>query len=165
LHVNPAQFKGAHFATYPIDLVLPCLLAGTSAKGCCPICGAPWERETEREFRTQNDCSEVVASRRQKTTCTGWDGFPRGTTHTNTLGWHPTCDHDAEPVPCIVLDPFAGSGTTGEACRTVPHPRRFVGLDLNGDYLSDFALPRAERKQTADSIAELPLFATTEVTA
>ena len=31
----------AHFATFPEKLVQPCILAGTSAKGCCPECGAP----------------------------------------------------------------------------------------------------------------------------
>ena len=40
-HVNPAAFKGCHFATFPPKLIEPCILAGTSAKGCCPACGAP----------------------------------------------------------------------------------------------------------------------------
>ena len=26
-----------------------------------------------------------------------------------TLGWQPTCDHDAATVPATVLDPFVGS--------------------------------------------------------
>jgi len=30
-----------------------------------------------------------------------------------TLGWKPTCAHSQDPVPCTVLDPFCGSGTTG----------------------------------------------------
>jgi hypothetical protein len=34
-------FGEAHFATFPPALVVPCILAGTSAKGCCPKCGAP----------------------------------------------------------------------------------------------------------------------------
>lgn len=37
-------FKGAHFATMPPDLVEPCVLAGTSAKGHCPNCGNRWRR-------------------------------------------------------------------------------------------------------------------------
>lgn len=57
----------------------------------------------------------------------------------------------------VVLDPFCGSGTTGLVARL--HKRRFVGVDLNRRYLEDFALPRAERKQTAASIRTLPLFA------
>lgn len=41
-------FRGAHFATMPPGLAEPCVLAGTSAKGHCPICGARWARITER---------------------------------------------------------------------------------------------------------------------
>jgi DNA modification methylase len=37
-------YKGAHFATFPPRLVEPCVLAGTSASGCCPHCLAPWVR-------------------------------------------------------------------------------------------------------------------------
>ena len=60
-------------------------------------------------------------------------------------------------VPQIVLDPFAGSGTTGHVSRL--HGRRFVGLDLSMKYLSELALPRAEGRQSAQSMATLPLFA------
>jgi len=74
-----------------------------------------------------------------------------------TLGFRPACHCPAhEPIPCIVLDPFCGSGTTGLVARQ--HGRAFVGLDLNRQYLEDFALPRAEHKQTAASVAALPLF-------
>lgn len=34
----------AHFAVMPSALVKPCIKAGTSERGCCPQCGAPWER-------------------------------------------------------------------------------------------------------------------------
>jgi hypothetical protein len=37
-------YKGAHFATYPKALVAPCIKAGTSERGCCRECGAPWRR-------------------------------------------------------------------------------------------------------------------------
>jgi hypothetical protein len=35
--------------------------------------------------------------------------------HAHTTGWAPTCSCpvDQEPVPCVVLDPFGGAGTTG----------------------------------------------------
>jgi DNA modification methylase len=36
----------SHFATFPERLVSPCILAATSAHGCCSVCGAPWERIT-----------------------------------------------------------------------------------------------------------------------
>jgi 23S rRNA G2445 N2-methylase RlmL len=28
-----------------------------------------------------------------------------------TTGWRPTCEHDGEPVPSTIFDPFMGSGT------------------------------------------------------
>jgi hypothetical protein len=40
-------FPDSHFATYPPALVELCIKAGTSEWGCCPECGAPWERVTE----------------------------------------------------------------------------------------------------------------------
>ena len=45
----------------------------------------------------------------------------------------------------VVLDPFCGSGTTGMVA--LRHGRRFVGIDLNRDYL-DLAL-RTRLAQTA----------------
>ena len=36
-------FKGAHFATYPLELVRPIISIGTS-KFACRICGTPWRR-------------------------------------------------------------------------------------------------------------------------
>ncbi len=50
-----------------------------------------------------------------------------------TIGWQPTCTHEAERIPCIVLDPFAGSGTT--LAVAVANGRHAVGIELNRDYL------------------------------
>ena len=160
LHVNPRGYKGAHFATFPPDLVAPCILAGTSQKGVCPICGAPWQRVVARGQsipRPDNPNPVLPYS--------ASSGHSNGTGKTTlhrqvdrrTTGWQPTCDHDAEPVPAIVLDPCCGSGTVGEVCRETG--RLFIGLDLSATYLRDLALPRAEGKQTRASLATLPLFA------
>ena len=43
------RFKEAHFATFPPALVEPCIKAGTSEKGVCGECGAPWAREVESD--------------------------------------------------------------------------------------------------------------------
>ena len=32
----------AHFATFPDELPRRCILAGTSERGVCADCGAPW---------------------------------------------------------------------------------------------------------------------------
>ena len=51
----------------------------------------------------------------------------------STTGWQPTCDHDSEPVPALVLDPFCGSGTTGVVA--LRHGRSFIGIELNPEYV------------------------------
>ncbi len=64
--VTTKPFKGAHFATFPPDLIEPCILAGSAAD-------------------------------------------------------------------TLVLDPFSGAGTTGAVA--VQHGRRYIGIELNPDYL------------------------------
>ena len=49
-----------------------------------------------------------------------------------TIGWQPTCEHEADVVPATVLDPFCGSGTAGIVA--VRHGRSFLGIDLNPSY-------------------------------
>lgn len=46
--INTRSFKGAHFATFPPDLVEPCIKAATSEGGCCFACGTPTVRVIER---------------------------------------------------------------------------------------------------------------------
>jgi hypothetical protein len=49
-------------------------------------------------------------------------------------GWEPTCQCQAgDPIPQIVLDPFAGSGTT--AMCALQAGRRAIGTELNPEYL------------------------------
>ena len=43
---EPTPF--AHFATWPQKLCQRMILAGTSERGVCPECGAPWVREVEQ---------------------------------------------------------------------------------------------------------------------
>jgi hypothetical protein len=50
-----------------------------------------------------------------------------------TIGFRPPCTHDAPVRPCIVLDPFVGSGTAVAVAESLG--RRGVGLELKADYL------------------------------
>ena len=38
----------------------------------------------------------------------------------------------ALPIPCTVLDPFSGSGTTALVARK--HGRKCIGIELSADY-------------------------------
>ena len=51
-----------------------------------------------------------------------------------TVGWLPTCDHNAARIPATVLDCFVGSGTTIAVAQQLG--RHGIGLDLNPDYLA-----------------------------
>jgi len=58
--------------------------------------------------------------------------YGRGHGICKTTGWQPTCSCDADIDRCLVLDPFAGSGTVGVVAWKLG--RDFVGFDLSPDY-------------------------------
>lgn len=89
--VTTKPFKGAHFATFPPDLIEPCVLAGSK---------------------------------------------PGDT----------------------LLDPFNGAGTTGVVA--VQHGRRYIGIELNPDYL-EMARKRIQDKRASLTV---PMFAATHAT-
>ena len=134
-------YKFAHFATYPEALVEPCILAGTSERGVCGVTGDPWERVVERTVLEPLDDRPYQGRGQLRSNGTqGGNGTDHSSlggqeykVHRETLGWQPTCDHDSEPVPSIVLDPFCGSGTTGVVA--LRHGRSFVGIELNPEYV------------------------------
>lgn len=161
------SYDGAHYATFPTEIPRRAILAGTSHKGHCPKCGKGWIRVMKRNVPhvklNQDELKEDTAAKglpgssgRTRTALDRIDEEHKNPGYT-TLGWQPLCKCNAgDPIPAIVLDPFCGSGTTGEVCRKLN--RRFIGLDLSMKYLRENALPRAEYKQTEESLAELPLF-------
>lgn len=129
--INTKPFPEAHFAVFPPDIPEICIKAGTSPMAC-PHCGAPWKRVVERERTGER---EVQVSDRK--------GLLRndlakhagriGEVKVTTLGWEPTCSCGIEEtVPCTVLDPFAGSGTTLWVAEQLD--RNSIGIELNPDY-------------------------------
>ena len=83
--ISTKPYRGAHFATFPPDLIEPCILAGSA-------------------------------------------------------------------TDALVLDPFSGAGTTGVV--SVQHGRRYIGIELNPDYLE---MSRKRIQLARDSITT-PLF-------
>lgn len=125
------SFSGDHFAVYPTSLPSFFIKAFTSERGVCPKCGAPWARVTEKPFigsYHSHSADRVEYGKRQH------DGGPASDYETaKTLGWRATCPHgELEPVASLVLDCFAGSGSTGIAA--VRLGRDFVGFDLSQAY-------------------------------
>ena len=75
-----------------------------------------------------------------------------------TLGWSPACSCGLDPVPCVVLDPFAGSGTTGAEAVTLG--RNFIGIDLSAEYLKLARRRIAEARKAARTATHLPVTVT-----
>lgn len=142
LVVNPAALKEAHFASFPPKLVEPFVRAATSERGCCPTCGAPWRRVTKPTPEYQATLERLRSdpawkgARRAEAIAIGNAFGSRATREPagyQTLGWEPGCAcPPAEPVPCVVLDPFGGSGTTGLVADRLG--RSAVLIELNPEY-------------------------------
>ena len=152
--INPQPFREAHFATFPMALVEPCIRAGTSQKGQCAACGTPWRRvvakgpsmyqQAKDNGQTWQEMKAVAASEGKdrkggNAPSVGGTRKPNGVmaqltaAAATTTGWAAHCEcHAGDPVPQTVLDPFAGSGTTGIVAAR--HGREFVGIELNPDY-------------------------------
>lgn len=134
----------SHFASYPVSLVKPGILASTSEVGVCRNCWAPWKRvvgdatggftgESWREHSGNSDRGNV----KENSTKDGgraWNTYAPG----ETKGWEPSCDCKCwacdgtglvkgerceegcmegipRTIPATVLDIFGGTGTTAVA--------------------------------------------------
>jgi SAM-dependent methyltransferase len=132
----PEPFPLAHFAVFPTELPRRCILAGTSERGCCPHCGAPWERVVEREY--VDNPGHKWGSRGSASVDPGTRTGPAFDDSrlpvTRTTGWQASCScPEHEPIPCLVLDPFSGAGTTLLVARRLQ--RRALGIDLSPEYV------------------------------
>jgi len=132
----------------PQMLVEPCIKAGTSERGCCQECGAPWRRVVEKSGSTWEERKANGEPNRHGMNGAKGAGCTRaGSSYTTTIGWKPTCTCDAgEPVPCTALDPFFGAGTVGLVAQGLG--RRFVGIELNPEYvaIAERRIAEASRK-------------------
>ena len=51
-----------------------------------------------------------------------------------TTGWAPSCVCPAhDPIPCTILDPFAGAGTSLVVASRLQ--RNSIGIELNAEYV------------------------------
>jgi len=153
--ITTQPYPDAHFATFPEAIPERCIKAGTSEKGCCPECGSPWVRVVEREQKRRDRPNEGV--------------------DVKTIGWQPGCEcgdgntagftpegYPLNPIPCTVLDPFLGSGTTVAVANQLG--RNGIGIELNPEYaeMARDRIGRATRPGTyrnTEKVAAAPLFA------
>lgn len=126
--IPPQSYSDAHFATFPLELVRRPLLS-TCPKQVCKKCGKPRERilkiepleERSQDGRTKDEKSGVPMVPEK-----GWQ------TKHETIGWT-TCKCNAEYEPGIVLDPFAGSGTT--LLEAQSQNKNGIGIEINPNYI------------------------------
>ncbi len=155
-------YPEAHFAVFPEKLPEICIKAATPEEGCCSKCGAPWSRVLEKvvaapaswrgskfddgknlinhpnvgrreEARTKTAYGEGtsagrLALLRQQSRENGGEYINQ----TKTKGWQPTCKCNAPKSQSIVLDPFAGAGTTLWVAKKLN--RKAVGYELSKEY-------------------------------
>lgn len=197
--ITTQPYSQAHFATFPEKIPEICIKAGTSEKGCCPICGAPWNRVVERVaslttiephgpkdkergeqgLRTSARMGGGAGWRKRgrdavdewKKSCgadkngeyhgvatkdyggTGAENpsevkarILRGMMPKVTTGFQPTCECDSmKPVPCVVLDPFAGTFTTGKMARDLG--RSAIGIDISVDYCIKYNVKKPQENR------------------
>ena len=131
----------AHKAMFPEALVEPCIKAGTSEHGCCKHCGKPWERLVEKRPSTMT----IRVRDAKRGVATAEEGYKASETEkeasakeemgaSRTLGFRPACScPKPSVVPCVVLDPFAGSGTVALVAKKLG--RRSISIDIKPEYI------------------------------
>lgn len=139
LDTTVGSFKGAHFASFPRQLVEPLILCGSSENGVCPDCGNPWERQFVRDRVATRPGNETKVGRVSDDPDSPYEGHngsvvgnrdpQRHCTKFTTTGWEPTCKCGKTAVPAIVGDMFAGTGQTLAVARE--HGRVAIGCDID----------------------------------
>ncbi|KKM61883.1 hypothetical protein LCGC14_1527190, partial [marine sediment metagenome] len=126
-----------HFAVYPDNLISKCVKSSVSSMGCCPKCGSPLKRKLEKVKRlleknkqlkeTEDNSIFYDTDIRIEVKEYVWDLVERG--------WDRTCKCIVDDllVPCLVLDPFNGTGTTGRVA--FANKANYVGIDINKEYI------------------------------
>jgi DNA modification methylase len=148
--ITTKPFKDSHFAVMPEALVELCLLAGTSEHGCCISCGTPYKRrilvtspdgrQAEMQGRHTYDSSgnPLMGDNQINKGVTGSFTVHNDSTQKvlrkETIGWKPGCNcENNQPISCVVLDPFAGSGTVGVVAKRFN--RSSILIELNPTYI------------------------------
>src|SRR5690606_3416749 len=123
--IAPGGYSGPHYAVYPPALVEPLIKAMAPPK-VCRTCGEPSRRIIASEQldtgRTTNGAKNKGRKAESPT-----DFETRTVSQHHTLGWT-DCGHN-NWRPAVVLDPFAGTGTT--IAVATGHGHDAIGIDID----------------------------------
>jgi site-specific DNA-methyltransferase (cytosine-N4-specific) len=134
---NTKPYPEAHFAVFPEDICIP-RIKSSCPKEICSSCGKARERIIEKETTPWTHNGQDVRAFPVE----GRTGNPQSSEslHRNgggvyyqgkTIGWT-KCDCNADFEPGVVLDPFAGTGTTGKVALDLG--RKVILIEINKNY-------------------------------
>ena len=118
-HLSTASYHGAHFATFPPQLIHRPILASCPER-VCSGCGRPWQRAPQR----QDGRLLATGALRADCTCNG------------------------EWLPGVVLDPFMGAGTVALVAEELGRDWIGVELNPAYGRLAQERLDRARKKRS-----------------
>lgn len=146
--IPTAPYKGAHFATFPPNLVRP-ILAAASPVQCCAKCGAPWapvvvrgEERREQQLACGSDANgdyfptgagKYFDGTRAENARTVKQRILAGMVTKRVIAHRATCKCGAGAVAAVVLDMFGGSGTTAQVAGELG--RNAIVIELNPAYI------------------------------
>lgn len=145
--VPTAPFPEAHFATYPPNLIVDCIKA-SCPKEVCKKCGKPRERIVEKAGGTTGGSwvdheRDIEVGKSRKPDSQMQRAWESGDYTCKTLGFT-DCGCGAGFRRGIVLDPFAGSNTTGMVA--YENGRDYVAIELNPEYIEMDRGAKAQKK-------------------
>lgn len=121
--ISTEPYQGSHYATWPSALLVKPILAMCPQR-VCTVCGRPSERIVDVEHTANRSTNGPQSKARRKYS----PGYAvRADRVSQILGWT-DCGHDWRNG--VVLDPFAGTGTT--LAVATGHGRDAIGIDLDG---------------------------------
>lgn len=125
-----SPYKGSHYATWPPDLLPRFILSGCPQR-VCTTCGEPSRRIVEDTpgYAEVKAAGGMLPGDAERAAAAGQSASKviRATCERATTGWT-DCGHDSWRQG-LVLDPFAGSGTT--LAVATGHGRDAIGIDLD----------------------------------
>ena len=133
--IPPGGYEGSHYAVFPPELVVPLVKAMTPER-VCRECGEPSRRIVQKSERYQNLRDAIgdfnqrekgQGSSGSRSVASDAGGYDLIAAEYETTGWT-DCGHD-NYRPGLVLDPFAGSGTT--LLVATGHGHDAIGIDLD----------------------------------
>lgn len=144
--LSTEQYPGSHYATWPSRLCVRPIEA-MCPRRVCRTCGEPSRRLVERTSTGQNlrKPGHPQDSTKQRGTVSSTDVPDYA--DVRTVGWS-DCGHDDWRLG-VVLDPFAGTGTT--LAVAVGHGREAIGIDLD-ERNADLARDRVGIWLVVDSV-------------